>query len=370
MKTILYDRLRHSAMFNLSLSSKELFHSNFLYWIFTVNPKAFKRLIEILLEEQNLAWGSDWRVKREYNHFDLSVVNEKDEFLFVLENKVKSIPVLEQIQKYDEDLSQSPACGKLLLSLVSEFPDKNDIEKVWKVKNYEDLSDALMQIRCMLPIRYVAYIDDYCDFISNLNQLAKEWTKISSNASSNTFIEKEDADLKELRIHDLYGKCKYSVYAVELKKRLKKSGLLVGRRWVVNQGYSNQTPLFEVCIYTDNKDKSNKEAFYVQIQGEQYRHAIEAKGDDDSISGVNGSVAAIKSKSQWTLFMNPDNNGTGVFPSRFSKTKQKKTYCSFKGKEGYNFIYEYRTIPGNITVDKIFNAMEEDVRRIIAILTP
>lgn len=104
-------------MFKLSLSSRELFHSNFLEWLSNVNREAFQRLICKLSGLDNYEWPAVWRVKREFKNFDLCVVaydkysddtDEKIEddpdfrLLFVLENKVKSIPYQEQLQEYTE----------------------------------------------------------------------------------------------------------------------------------------------------------------------------------------------------------------------------------------------------------------------------
>lgn len=116
-----YDTLGKSPMFKLSLSSKELFHSNYLQYLSTIDPDAFRRMINKMAGlDENHAWPDVWRVKREYNNFDLCVVayepnrytdpqdekiDDDDDFhiLFVLENKVKSIPYLYQLKKYSEE---------------------------------------------------------------------------------------------------------------------------------------------------------------------------------------------------------------------------------------------------------------------------
>ena len=113
-----YKKLEGSPMFKLSLSSRELFHSNFLEWLSNVDKDSFRRLINTMsgLGEDD-PWPAVWRVKREFKNFDLCVVaydkysedtDEKIEddpdfrLLFVLENKVKSIPYQEQLQEYTE----------------------------------------------------------------------------------------------------------------------------------------------------------------------------------------------------------------------------------------------------------------------------
>lgn len=113
-----YKELEDSPMFKLSLSSRELFHSNFLEWLSNVNREAFQRLIcKLSGLKEAYEWPAVWRVKREFKNFDLCVVaydkysDDSDEkieddpdfrLLFVLENKVKSIPYQEQLQEYTE----------------------------------------------------------------------------------------------------------------------------------------------------------------------------------------------------------------------------------------------------------------------------
>ena len=72
--------LKSSPIFNLSMASKELFHSNMLYWISTVYRLQFVCIMETLgVEVQD--WPSNWKSHREKDHFDLSVTNEKEDKL-------------------------------------------------------------------------------------------------------------------------------------------------------------------------------------------------------------------------------------------------------------------------------------------------
>ena len=113
-----YEYLEKSPMFKLSLSSKELFHSNFLDWLSNVKPEAFQKLIEKMAGLANYTWPEVWRVKREYNNFDLCIVaydqykdnndekiDDEEDFriMFIIENKVKSIPYKEQLSRYSQE---------------------------------------------------------------------------------------------------------------------------------------------------------------------------------------------------------------------------------------------------------------------------
>lgn len=73
MNTNKLDELRRSAMFNFSLSSKELFHSNVLFWIY--NQKEIDLsgpILSSLLPEVSPASESrKYKVFRERHNFDL-----------------------------------------------------------------------------------------------------------------------------------------------------------------------------------------------------------------------------------------------------------------------------------------------------------
>ena len=231
------ENLKGSAMFNLSLSSKELFHSNFLYWIWKVNPNAFQVLIATLLGEtvENLKkkWGQNWVVSREYLNFDLCVKEKSDEdsendsdagnakgshqennsktqksnIYLVLENKVKSIPYKSQLNKYvkkvndhygnkKENKNKANMVDYILLSLSDIYPNKNDFDinerrkddekdeyHRWKIVSYGNYIDAVNKIDLGLKEQdielrkyYQSIKDDYCNFTKTLCKIHSFWT--------------------------------------------------------------------------------------------------------------------------------------------------------------------------------------------------
>ena len=116
--------LKNSPMFHLSLSSKELFHSNLLAWL-AEDPDTRELFVEVLKlfglensQARDLAEGirkDKYMVLREYNNFDFCICeklenndDESDEkslvgkIVLVLENKFKSIPYEKQLKEYIE----------------------------------------------------------------------------------------------------------------------------------------------------------------------------------------------------------------------------------------------------------------------------
>lgn len=111
-------------MFHLSLSSKELFHSNLLAWL-AEDPDTTNLFVEVLklfrLKEERAIELADgirngtYMVLREYKNFDFCICeklrnwkedSEKEyvpgQVVLVLENKFKSIPYKAQLEGYEE----------------------------------------------------------------------------------------------------------------------------------------------------------------------------------------------------------------------------------------------------------------------------
>lgn len=117
--------LKKSPMFNLSLSSKELFHSNMLAWI-AEDEDTKDLFVEILKlfglkkkDAEDIAKKirkDEYMVLREYKNFDLCICEKVDapntvkgykegQILLVLENKFKSIPYKAQLLKYQGEVA-------------------------------------------------------------------------------------------------------------------------------------------------------------------------------------------------------------------------------------------------------------------------
>ena len=99
LKNIIKD-LSNNVMFSLSLTSKELFHSNLWAWLGRKYPKMFT---EIFLDEK-VELDENSIILREYNNFDLYV--ETKNSIYVFENKCKSMPNKSQLKEYDTKLAK------------------------------------------------------------------------------------------------------------------------------------------------------------------------------------------------------------------------------------------------------------------------
>lgn len=390
--------LKTSPMFNLSLSSKELFHSNFLYWLSIVSRQSFKELMKELGVDTHIWIEKEWEVRREYNNLDLCVVQE-NKILLVVENKVKSIPSKKQLFDYDEkikkanngiDLSKN---NKILLSLT--IPTSNNDN--WEWKGYDKISDFLSNIK--LENEYhQKLIEDYVKFVNKLLYLIKIWEQSTNDneiflldykvkETNDDVEEKTNCDCdrmliapsyykqaQELRIHDLFGKYRTSILNEKLKKLIETKQIITDFKIETNIAYTRAQPILEVIISGGNIGLKEDEKLFISLQGNQYRHAVLAEYNNDATdkdSRIKGSVERTKVLSKVLKgfidldISTPSDVNKLKYPEFLGKTGQRKVYCSYDNKEGASYIYQWKKIPTASKVNEVLNAIVEDVTNLI-----
>lgn len=301
--------LHNSTMFHMSLGSKELFHSNFLHWISIVNWGAFLQIMHDLagLEKDEVFWWENVRdchekpyhpdnnnieVRREFHNFDLSIYIETDESpcpednnseenkgkwipVLILENKMKSLPYEEQLERYTQKAFDEWLTGEkiktearnspqkelenkygitfILLSLMKptlinyvfskEKVSKNPkytikLTSEWKRKTYNELLESIDGTKGWNTKQSLdqLVVEDYCKFVGALYALASSYWKINPEESYRLQISpwgienskdkrNEIEEYKKLRIHDIHEKLLYDQLLSLLESKLKNKGL-------------------------------------------------------------------------------------------------------------------------------------------------
>lgn len=222
------EQLKKNPVFQLSLSAKELFHSNFLYWIASSYPKLFNGVMKKLDVNIKLSEDSvENIVEREYNHFDFCICKEdekkKKKISFVLENKFKSIPYKAQLEKYNGQIKKINGkvdIPRVLLTLATEFEgyDAENTDNVngWKVITYSKYIEAIRDVlnEYNLDTFDKELINKYCNFVETIVEFMNK--KLRDNLSWNKMLE-VSKELEPLRLHDVWQK----LYASKLFTQLK-----------------------------------------------------------------------------------------------------------------------------------------------------
>lgn len=349
MKGKLYENLKESNLFFLSLHSKELFHSNFIAWIAERKEEAFRTFFK---DFTGIQLPDKFRVEREKQNFDLCISALNDNYQegsisCVIENKVKSMPYAEQLEKYSEKLESMGAkdAKKVLLSLSTEsLPHVEG----WVCRTYEDLANSLAKIVPLFEDYAQFLLKDYIEFIKTLHRLQeKKWGIPKKYKAAFTM----DDETKKLRIDDLCQKIIYSKILNQILKKLDEQNYVIGSSLNKLKAYTGEKKVFADCGLSRSigllevKVKVNSGyVLGIQLQGAQYRYLAES---------LDGEPIHKKCKSDNDIFKfvfnkkvcDPRNQKI----NSLEKDGEKYPYCKF----GDSFMYRYRDVSEANTEDII-----------------
>ena len=159
------EKLKGNAIFQLSLSSKELFHSNFLAWLAEDENtrNIFNQIMRNWLNDPTWKFDENqMMIKREYKNFDFCICekislkknnvrdNQEEEYIpgsiiFVLENKFKSIPYKEQLARYHQRILELNLQG-----CKDKAKEKGKLTNNWTKKHIDTIKDSYSKTKYVL----------------------------------------------------------------------------------------------------------------------------------------------------------------------------------------------------------------------------
>jgi hypothetical protein len=363
--------LKLSPLFNLSLGSKELFHSNFIHWLANTYPAEVGIIFSRYL--QNTPKAELLKVKsfREKENIDLRLVFADGQVL-IIENKVKSIPYIEQLEQYGVEQTRDKKTGSkksfmlLSLSRPSFAPEDKFVVSgiAWHFLDYEGFAKLLGNFLSRITNPYhISILQDYIEFAVRLQD-------VSRLADINFSTDKFDfnageifSELKEIRLIDFYLKKKYALIAGELYRRVEEKfpGQVRRGSWTTER-HEPHAMAGSIFITSDmTRGQGLVELMYtvksglaigVQIQGDEYRKFV--------INKEHGKDIAKKLRSEKSWF-------------DFSHIAHDEEYPKRAGKEfkSYNDEFYYRAVrlPNNLTVGQVIDLVMEDTLRASQITT-
>lgn len=126
--------LKKSPVYNMSLSDKELFHSNFWWWLMTTYKDLF---VPVFFPGLDIRKVKEENITREENHCDIMLKYDAGK-KYIIENKFKSLPTKEQLENYStiENFEK----GYLISFIKPTFLEENE---KWKYISYNEIIDKL-----------------------------------------------------------------------------------------------------------------------------------------------------------------------------------------------------------------------------------
>lgn len=396
-------KLKDSPLFILSLGSKELFHSNFLYGLInagvlgTLDGKnitgreLFTKAFNIISEKPVVPTGN-WEAKREKMNFDLSlwenekVVSKKgkeeikEKCVLVIENKMKSVPRASQIQDYQnkfKDKNESVP-NFVLLTLMENFPDREKIEGL----GCEILSYRQLAYQLAYEIKNIKFsneyfhllIEDYCNFVLLLSGIGED-DKISKKKNLMLDFDKQFDELgilqlmQALRVGELYSLIHYELDKDKKYKDIKfntgygrNGGAFLEIFYACGEGRDNETGKEQEKEDKKGFEEPSHRSIGIQIQDNRYSHFVcpldNAQKDLENVKKKFKGFFALSNKQFPELIsggnISFDKNNSG----------DNKILLSFQSKkEGYQprFAYQYAVIPQDADYGLIVDQVVKDI---------
>lgn len=341
--------LQENPMFKFSMSSLELFHSNFLEWLFDQNYSAFLKCFGINVEtnkeytiEREFCLGSNKIDGKKKNWITDIAVFAKDknnddekyrsELVLIIENKIKSLPSKGQLEAQAEFAGNN--CKKVLLTLFV-LPEDYDC-KGFAVVEYKDLIKGIRE-QYKNTKYFVPYIKDYCQMVETLMQIINKDDVVEKNKKGYFTFHYDSDDLKSCGMQDAFRKYQAAQLAQiannEFNDKIK---------------YNYEMPIITAANLNNKKACVN--VFFkleeldagVQIEHDQFRVYFEGKAIERLYQGECLKDDKYNFLDEiWNDCLNGRSDG-------------KKGNCKY----GKNFVYRYVRIPGpkedkDIEIDRL-----------------
>ena len=342
-------KLKESPVFALTLGAKELCHSNFWKWLID-KDKNFAKVFfgdEIDVAKINC-------VEREKEHMDLVVKMEKGNY--VIENKLKSLPDKEQLEKYSEKLNKNKekvfAKGKIVSVLEPTF----DIPEGWEPLSYEDVLNGIekMYLSATLTDYDKIVVEGYIESSKNMLDVVGE----SCSKIGNTMNCSNLGKLSEVKLDDVAKKLQADQFVHFLNDNIReKLEAMVNKNlWkvVIQPGFTRKDSLVDIRF--KKEEDGNELSLGVQIQGVKFKRLI---------STTNVPQASKKEKAERIFkiyhsmgWLNDYDVSSKIMFDK--QTKQKNDYCSYVT-DKYTLVYQYFNIENydfNVLKDEILSHLK------------
>ena len=331
----LIKNIESTLNYKLSLSNLELYHSNLLEDILSKHiHQPFSLLQDVVGNYENYHIIN---VEREKRRKDITVTlnNNEETIVVIIENKFKSLPDREQLEKYKEATDKT---YYILLSLVE--PEDNVLPPGWVRKSYLDLAEYINSIIKITNIDfYKGFLDDYCKYINSISKL------ISCNELDlkveNYYLDKTISEkLSQIGLIDLVS----NLRAQQMKNKVKIKGTTTYANRVRGGWHFG-------CEYLINEQLSVE----IQVEGKQYRQKINCKKSiGKSFEELTESCMDLKKRG---VLFNFDK-------AEFLRLRDKVVWNKYETNDRID-IYYYQTINNNVAFNFLLAYIKKDMKNII-----
>lgn len=307
-------KLKDTPLFYLFLSSRELFHTNFWFWLSTINKiETLKLFTEKSCNNKSLFF------KREHNQasaddkskVDMLISCDNKPFV-VIENKVKDFPTNGQLQRIKNSFNDE----SFEYILVTLFSSPDIVFEDWKIKTYRNVSEVISPENFTDNEYHKNLIQDYKEFISNLSELAESLPLTQEYDFANSYNAELFHKLNEIKLWESYQKLRASHFLHHF-----------GNRENVFTSHSVNNQKATITLFTELKDDYQ---IGIEIEDKQFRKFVRGKKAETFAQNLLSS----------RIFFDEEFKGRGNKPFL---------------KYGSVFRYQYKKIDNKTSFQSLFN---------------
>ena len=356
--------LKRSMVFVMSLGSKELFHSNIWAWLIEQDI-AFA---DVFFD--GLSMNKTIRVTREEKHRDITIwVGEdaKTAKAYVIENKFKSIPHAEQLERYKSRLGK-----RFWEGLVTGIEAPSWECDGWKFVDFSTINDRIEKV-ARNSQQLDAFSKEltlrYCRTVRSLTNVLNAFIESNGNRLVST---KERSYLEPIRIADIAGKLQGERFAKYLRldrdlRQIKSDVEALGFHFLIRSDFFKKHVVIDVRVVADNssadetKDHGTNTQWMIGIQIEDGSYARCAQVGAE----VRHNGQRLNRESVFDFF-----NKQGWLPEKTQlpgeplMRKPESAYGTYQKQGSYCFVYQpYRleVFDFGALKDRIVNDMRSAV---------
>lgn len=336
--------LQENPMFKFSMSSLELFHSNFLEWLFDQNYSAFLKCFGIEVETnkeytiarefclgsskndgKNKKWVTDIAVFAK----DKNNIDEKceDKPILIIENKIKSLPSNGQLES--QAYFAGTRCKKVLLTLF-ELPTDYPLNGFTYIE-YIELIEKIRELY-ESDTYFDPYIKDYCEMVKALRCIIDEDDVVIKNKEG-IFAFNETSNLEKCGMQDASRKYQAARLLQRVERQLIENGEYKGLKVLTGTSLNHKRACVDIYLRLNNHLEAG-----VQIEHNQFRVIFQGK-----------AVEKLFDKKIGKLLEKPYNFLDETWNNWLKIYDGKKDYCKY----GTGFVYRYAIIPKNTKIDQL-----------------
>lgn len=355
------DELSNNAMFAMSLSSKELFHSNIWAWMLRKYPKVFT---PVFYPEYNKK--DKIEVLRKYKNTDLFLkIGDKS---IIIENKLKSLPDKNQLERYNKQFLKT--VDKTIL--VSYFPPLFT-SGYDSLLSYDYLFEKIKE--CFESTKLTVFentdytlIQCYLEFLNLLNQLL-----YSIDFDSNDKIGELWAIIRDKEIQE-------KLKAINFGKTFERAFMIKLTRWIlcdfpnyqsidtINIGCGRDLKVYSDMLFYfqgawDKEESKRQDLCYlgVSLWGNEYRY----------YAGLHKAQCGIFAPKNGRADTENKTTGFKYLSENYGWFFNQENTCKWNGYSYEKEMYLYKKIDiSNLTVKELAEKAIKDLSLIYFYLKP